>query len=78
MSTASTEKAGDHCEANILPVLWIAQPMESNETWHAWESQGKAEAEGLAEYEFQRESLLKAIQQNFVPIVHNIRIEAIR
>jgi hypothetical protein len=52
--------------------------MESNETWHAWESQGKAEAEGLAEYEFQRESLLKAIQQNFVPVVHNIRIEAIR
>jgi len=52
--------------------------MESNETWHAWEGQGKAEAEGLAEYEVQRESLLKAIKQNFVPVIHNIRIETIR
>lgn len=52
--------------------------MESNETWHAWESQAKAEAEGLVEYEVQRETLLKAIKQNFVLVIHNIRIDAIR
>ena len=51
------------------------QTVESNETWHAWELEGKPAAKGLAERELQRSELLKAIKRAFVPVVHNIRIE---
>ncbi len=62
----------------INDLIFQKQTAEANETWHVWESEGKSEAEGLADYETQRERLLKAIKQNFVPVTHNIRIEAIQ
>lgn len=61
----------------INDLIFQKQTIESNETWHVWESESRTEAEALAEYEAQRECLLKAIKQNFVPVTHNIRIEAI-
>ena len=61
----------------IADLIYQKQAIESNETWHTWEMEGKPAAEGLAECESQRAELLKAIQRVFVPVTHNIRIEAI-
>jgi lysophospholipase L1-like esterase len=62
----------------IADLVHRKQAVESNETWHTWELEGKPAAEGLAECEAQRAGLLGAIKQAFVPVVHNIRIETWR
>jgi len=61
----------------INDLVFQKQVVESNETWHAWESEGKPAVDGLAEYEAQRADLLKSIKQAFVPVTHHIRIEAL-
>jgi hypothetical protein len=62
----------------INDLIFQKQTIEANETWHVWESEGRSAAEGLPEYETRRECLLKAIKQAFVPVTHNVRIEAIQ
>jgi len=61
----------------INDLVFQKQVVESNETWHAWESEGKPAVDGLAEYEAQRIDLLKSIKRAFVPVTHHIRIEAL-
>jgi hypothetical protein len=51
------------------------QTIERNEVFHVWETRGKTAAEGMAEYEAQRQDLIKGIKQAFVPVTHNVRIE---
>ena len=59
----------------IGDLIYQKQAVESNETWHVWETEGKPEAEGLAECEAQRAELLRAIRRAFAPVVHNFRLE---
>ena len=59
----------------IDDLIYQKQAIESNETWHTWEMEGKPAAECRAECESQLAELLKSIKQKFVPVVHNIRIE---
>ena len=61
----------------IDDLVFQKQTVESNKTWRVWESQGKSEADGLADNEAERAALLRAIQQAFVPVTHNIWLEAI-
>jgi hypothetical protein len=61
----------------LLDLIYQKQAIESNETWHTWEMEGQSVAEGLAECESQRSELFEAIKQAFVPVTHNIRIEAL-
>jgi len=60
----------------IDDLIFQKQTIESNETWYGWEWEGKPAAEGLGKYETQRADLLQAIQRAFVPVTHNIRLEA--
>lgn len=62
----------------INDLVFQKQSIESDETWHVWESEGKPTTDGLVEYETQRENLLKAIKQAVVPVTHHIRIEALQ
>lgn len=62
----------------IDDLVYQKQAIESNETWHTWETEHKPAAEGLAAFELQRAESLKAIKQAFVPVTHNIRIEALQ
>jgi lysophospholipase L1-like esterase len=62
----------------IEDLIFQKQLIESNMTWHSWESEGKSAGDGLAEYEAQRTELLKAIKRAFTPVTHNIRLEAIQ
>jgi lysophospholipase L1-like esterase len=60
----------------IDDLIFQKQSIEANETWHVWESEGKSGVEGLAENEARRTELLKEVKKAFVPITHNIRVEA--
>ena len=61
----------------IHDLIYQKQVIESNETWHTWEMEDKPATEGLAECESQRSELLEAIKQAFIPVTHNIRMEAL-
>ena len=58
-------------------LIFQKQGIESDETWHTWEALGASAEVGLAECESQRKELRKAIEHAFVPVIHNIRLEAI-
>jgi len=59
----------------IDDLVYQKQAIESNETWHTWEMEGKSMTEGLIESEAQRTELLKSIKRAFVPVTHTIRIQ---
>jgi len=61
----------------IDDLIFQKQNIESGITWHGWEAEAKSAEAGLAEYEARRVQLLNEIKQSFVPVTHNIRIEAI-
>ena len=61
----------------IDDLVFQKQAVESGITWRGWEAKAKSAEAGLAEYEARRVQLLNEIKQSFVPVTHNIRIEAV-
>ena len=61
----------------IQDLIYQKQTVEANETWHRWEAEGKSAKDGLVEYEEQRSAFIQSIQQAFLPVTHNIWLEAI-
>jgi lysophospholipase L1-like esterase len=54
-------------------LIFQKQTIETEETWHTWEGEGKSAA-GMAEYESRRAGLREAVRHACVPVTHNIRI----
>lgn len=61
----------------IDDLVFQKQNVESAITWHGWEAEAKSAEASLAEYEAQRVQFLNEIKRAFVPVTHNIRIEAV-
>lgn len=70
-------KPFSHCFHRIDDLVFQKQNVESAITWHGWEAEPKSAEAGLGEYEAERVQLLGQIKRAFVPVTHNIRIEAI-